>query len=405
MKKKRFMIIAAALAAAALMTACAKPVEKNDVPAENTPAVGSAAPTETVAGALLLSVNPEIEIEYDGRGLVVELEGMNDEGKEIVLAYTDYAGKSCSEVVGELVEKIYAAGYFEQQVEGNPRNIVVKIEEGSSYPGDEFLNEVAESVRTVVNEHQGKSGTMVVDRTDLDANGLIGLEAAKKIVLAQLGVSEAQFTEKEYELDDGVYELEFTVNGVEYEYEVHAVSGKVLKADIDNDDWHGKLNDSTRPAGKEPIGLEKAKKLVFDSLGVSESAVKDKDFDSDIDDGKYEIEFWYDGVEYDYEVDAYTGEIIEVKRESEPYAEEGRPAAKSPIGLEKAKKLVFDSLGISESAVKDKDFDSDIDDGKYEIEFWYDGVEYDFEIDAYTGEIIKDRREAEPYADEDDWDD
>ena len=39
----------------------------------------------------------------------------------------------------------------------------------------------------------------------------------------------ADFTEREYELDDGVYELEFTANGVEYEYEVNAFNGKVLE--------------------------------------------------------------------------------------------------------------------------------------------------------------------------------
>lgn len=52
----------------------------------------------------------------------------------------------------------------------------------------------------------------------------------------------AVFDDKEFDLDDGsaVYELEFEANGNEYEYDVNAVTGKVMKAEHDiagqNDD-------------------------------------------------------------------------------------------------------------------------------------------------------------------------
>jgi uncharacterized membrane protein YkoI len=63
---------------------------------------------------------------------------------------------------------------------------------------------------------------MVVGAEDLDLQGRIGAEKAREIVLTQLGLTQADFTDGEYELDDGVYELEFTADGVEYEYEVDA---------------------------------------------------------------------------------------------------------------------------------------------------------------------------------------
>ena len=54
---------------------------------EATQATSTGAPAETAstraAGVLLLSVNPEIEIEYDEKGLVTEVEGVNDEGRGI----------------------------------------------------------------------------------------------------------------------------------------------------------------------------------------------------------------------------------------------------------------------------------------------------------------------------------
>ena len=93
-------------------------------------------------------------------------------------------------------------------------------------------------LRKAVGGFDVSSSTVVVDEDDLDEEGRIGVEKAREIVLTQLEIDNAVFSEGEYDLDDGVYELEFTADGVEYEYELDAVTGKVLEADREqNDDW------------------------------------------------------------------------------------------------------------------------------------------------------------------------
>ncbi|MBP3325878.1 MAG: PepSY domain-containing protein [Coprococcus sp.] len=197
----------------------------------------SAADNKT-AGTVLLSVNPEIEVEYDDNGLILAIEGVNDDGKSIVTGFEEYKGKDCRTVVNELVKEIYEAGYFSKTVGGHTKNIVLKLEEGSAYPDDDFLEKVAEGVRETVTTCGINSSVMTVQADDLDGEGLIGQEKAKELVLAQLGLTSASFNNHEYELDDGVYEFVFSANGIEYEYEVDAHTGKILEADFDgNDDW------------------------------------------------------------------------------------------------------------------------------------------------------------------------
>ena len=61
------------------------------------------------------------------------------------------------------------------------------------------------------------------------------MEKAKEIALTQANVkaADAVFDDKEFDHDDGtpIFELEFTADGNEYEYDIHAVTGKVLRAE------------------------------------------------------------------------------------------------------------------------------------------------------------------------------
>jgi uncharacterized membrane protein YkoI len=245
--KKRMLTSILALTLSAAFTAAAlsgcgaqEPSGAASGVASRTP---SAAADSSAVGAVLLSVNPEIEIEYDRQGLVLEVEGLNDDGRSIVSRYGDFSGKTCQAVLNELVQEIYDAGYFEKTVDGHDKNIVVKLETGSVSPDSTFLEDLARSIRKTADACGITSAAMTVDRNDLDERGYISLDKAKELVLAQLGLQSAVFHDRSCELDDGVYELEFTADGVTYEYDVHARTGKILEADMErNDDWDDLLD-------------------------------------------------------------------------------------------------------------------------------------------------------------------
>ena len=90
-------------------------------------------------GAVLLSVNPEIEITYDSTGLVIKVEGLNEDGTNVLAHMDDYLNQDCSTVIQKLVKEIYEAGYFEKTIDGRDKNIILKLEEGSIAPSENFL--------------------------------------------------------------------------------------------------------------------------------------------------------------------------------------------------------------------------------------------------------------------------
>ena len=53
-----------------------------------------------------------------------------------------------------------------------------------------------------------------------------------------MSASSVRWEKAEFDYDDGrpVYELEFSANGVEYDCDVHAETGKVLDYDAERDD-------------------------------------------------------------------------------------------------------------------------------------------------------------------------
>lgn len=138
--KKTLITIALTLATSiTLLTGCGQTAAK------------TAAQTElSSGGTLIVSVNPEIGVAYDGSGIVTEVTARNDDALPIIESCENLVGKETHTVISELVTAIGQAGYFVEEAEGEPRRITLEIEPGSSLPDDAFLNEIISDVHTLV---------------------------------------------------------------------------------------------------------------------------------------------------------------------------------------------------------------------------------------------------------------
>lgn len=195
-------------------------------------------------GTLLISVNPEIKMDYNYKGRVLKLSGMNESGRAVVRDMKNYQYDPCDEVMEDLIREIYEDGYFDTQKNHPAKNLLIKLEAGSKTPDSQFLEDVADSARYTLKDCGLKSSTVTVNTSDLDNKGRIGIQKARELALAHAGLKDAVFSEGEYNLDDGIYELEFTAGGIEYKYEVNAFTGKITAADRErNDDWDAWTDD------------------------------------------------------------------------------------------------------------------------------------------------------------------
>ena len=233
----------------AVVFACAAILAAGAAGAGNTafgaPSYRASSNKEEVKGRILVSGGPDISISYDKDGTVLEIKGIDRDGKNFLEGQDGYVGKSCKTAVGRLVRRLDEKGWFDEHADGSRKSLVVKAEKGSEYPDDQFMREREDEVRDIAKDREINVYIKVVGTHSLDGKGYIDRETAEKIVLEQFGLKEDSLKFKEYELDDGVYEIEVVIQGVGHEVELDAVTGAVL--DIDRDDDHdGRYDDDDR---------------------------------------------------------------------------------------------------------------------------------------------------------------
>lgn len=174
----------------------------------------------------------------------------------------------------------------------------------------------------------------------------------------------------------------------------------------------GIMSNMSLSKGGSYIGTEEARTICLQSVGVSPSKATFTKCELDGEDGRaiYEIEFFSGVNQYEFEVDARKGTILEKKSEAlsgiqpsdgsareaqAPSASSGQQAdaggaSSSYIGTDRAKAIALEHAGISSSDAVFTKAKLDTDDGirTYEIEFVSGDREYEYEINASTGELL-----------------
>ena len=166
---------------------------------------------------------------------------------------------------------------------------------------------------------------------------------------------------------------------------------------------------ATTPVTTQPtaqyITPEEAKAIALQDAALTEEQIYDLDIDLDRDGSTihYDVDFEKDGADYDYDIDAVTGEILRVEKPqasaaaSAPATSSGSSGSSTQLSRDEAREIALNHAGFKASEVRDLEVDLDRDDGTlhYDVDFEKDGYDYDYEIDANSGKILKSRKERD----------
>ena len=225
--------------------------------------------------------------------------------------------------------------------------------------------------------------------------GYIGEDAAKNMAVtaAQVDTANASFSTISLDTKDGIayYEVDFTAEGTDYRYAIDAMTGAVIESNSAASQTTGTTGTTTQTGA---VDEARAKQIALDHAGVSESDTTFLMAKQDYENGTpvYEVEFYVaaTGSEYDYEIDATTGEVRSFDYDAENYtAGQQNTASASGETLSEAEIRAIALAKVPGATENDIRMNLDRDDGKlrYEGKIIYEGMEYDFEIDAYSGAI------------------
>lgn len=346
-------------------------------------------PEIIVASTVLIDINPSIELQIDDKKVVIKVTPLNDDAKK-VLADMKLDGTNVTTATNAIVGALLKNGYIDElansilvSVEDTDAARGAKIQSEVAAEIDAILSSASRQA-SVLSQYvdddwqevsdkyhisRGKAAlienilavndtykeedlaklsinelnvllTNPVNKTKkvekkgaVSEKSYIGKTKAKKIALKNAGVKASDILgyKIEFDYDDGyiVYEIEFSTYEHEYDYEVDAKNGKIIKKHKEtNDDYaevHPGREPNEKPVKEEPkpdkkpenntgtITEAKAKSIALNHAGVKESQVRGFQIEKERDDGKweYQIEFRVGNVEYEYEIEAASGKILD----------------------------------------------------------------------------------------------
>ncbi len=324
-----------------------------------------------VASVVSLDVNPSIELKVSKNEKVLACTPLNEDAKAILADMGDGAdlkGAKLDVAVNAIVGSLVRNGYLNSISSA----IMISVEDSDTARAEKLQRELTSTVDGVLQTSEARASVLTQTLTQ-DA----GLEQQARE--NSISTGKAALVNRVLALNSA---LKFDA--------LAKLSVEELKD----------LAEAGAPA--MPIGRDAARAAAEQYAGTTALNSVTAEIDPELDESPahYEVELHTAWGEFEYRVDAYTGKVLSGQKDllgtvsgqgdaSKPVDSKTTPSG--DIGHAKAKSIALNHAGVSENKAYDMDVELDDEDGRlvYEVGFKSGNREYDYEIDAASGAILK----------------
>ena len=348
-----------------------------------------------VASVVSLDVNPSIELKVNRSEKVLVCTPLNEDAKAILADMgngADLKGAKLDVAVNAIVGSLVRNGYLNSISSA----IMISVEDKDTARAEKLQRELTSTVDGVLQTSESRASVLTQTLTQ-DAG------------LAQQA--------RENSISTGKAALVNRVLALNATLKFDALA-KLSVEELKD------LAEAGAPA--MPIGMDAARSAAEEYAGTTamDSVTAEVDPELDESPAHYEVELQTARGEFKYLVDAYTGKVLSGQKDllaavsasnettkpsgQKPASasnETTKPSAQKPapsgtvqdIGYAKAKSIALNHAGLRENQAYDMDIELDDEDGTlvYEVEFKSGNMEYDYEIDAASGAILKHETELD----------
>ena len=324
-----------------------------------------------VASVVSLDVNPSIELKVSKDEKVLACTPLNEDAKAILAdmgSGADLKGAKLDVAVNAIVGSLVRNGYLSSISSA----IMISVEDNDTARAEKLQRELTSTVDGVLQTSEARASVLTQTLTQ-DA----GLEQQARE--NSISTGKAALVNRVLALNSA---LKFDA--------LAKLSVEELKD----------MAEAGAPA--MPIGRDAARTAAEQYAGTTALNSVTAEVDPELDESPahYEVELHTAWGEFEYRVDAYTGKVLSGQKDlpgtapgqgdvSRPSDSKNTPSG--DIGYAKARSIALSHAGVSENKAYDMNIELDDEDGRVvcEVEFKSGNMEYDYEIDASSGAILK----------------
>lgn len=320
----------------------------------------------SVASVVSLDVNPSIQLQVNSKERVLAADPLNEDA-QVILEGMDLKGTQLNVAVNAIVGSLLQHGYLDKISSA----ILISVEDQDLQRASQLESSLTDTVNTAL--QNASSGAAVLSQAISSDTELDSLARSSNLSVGKAAlIRDIQSLNSSLTVDD-----------------LAALSVEELE----------QLRQTGAARGL-PIGKDAAAAAALAYAGLSgDTAVWDADPELDETPAHYEVEVETSFGEFEYTVDAYSGQVLSGPANVQTAAP---PPSGSTAGITEAqaKSIALTDAGVQESAALGLQVKRDWDDGRlfYKVEFRAGGVEYEYEILAADGTIWSVERDGD-----DDW--